>query len=85
MATKQEIQREIEFTDWWFKEHHKAPTYADAIAWADKSMMERVMTFFNTYFYDHPHVNCHVCTDSFESLEEMEEELIKAMEEWLWQ
>lgn len=58
----------------------KASVATEAIKWADKSMMERVLTFFNTHFYDHPHVNCHVCTDSFESLEEMEEELIKAME-----
>lgn len=37
MATEQEIQREIEFTDWWFKEYDNAPTYADAIAWADNN------------------------------------------------
>lgn len=40
----------------------KATTATEAIKWADKSMMERVLTFFNTHFYDHPHVNAHVCT-----------------------
>ena len=37
MTREKEIEREIEFTDWWFKENHKAPTYADAIAWADNN------------------------------------------------
>lgn len=37
MIREQEIEREVAFTDWWFKEHHKAPTYADAIAWADNN------------------------------------------------
>ena len=55
--------------------------FIDGAKWADKSMMERVLTFFNTHFYDHPHVHAHICTDSFESLEQMEAELIKAMEE----
>lgn len=55
--------------------------FIDGAKWADKTMIERVLTFFNTHFYEHPHVRSHVCTDSFESLEQMEEELIKAMEE----
>ena len=59
----------------------KASIATEAIKWADKTMKEKVLDFIDTYFYDHPHVNCHVCTDSFESLEEMETELIKAMKE----
>lgn len=55
--------------------------FEDGAKWADKTIRERVLDFINTHFYDHPHVNCHICTDSFESLEEMKEELIKAMEE----
>ena len=31
-------------------------------------------------FYDHPHVSGHICTDAFESLEQMEEEITKLME-----
>lgn len=37
MTREEEVEREVVFTDWWFKEHHKAPTYADAIAWADNN------------------------------------------------
>lgn len=55
--------------------------FIEGAKWADKSMMARLLTFFNTHFYEHPHVHAHICTDSFESLEQMEEELIKAMEE----
>lgn len=53
----------------------------EAIKWADKTMIEKVLTFIFENFYDHPHARGHICTDSFESLEQMEEELIKAMEE----
>ena len=49
--------------------------------WADKTQIERVLKFVFEYFYEHPHVNGHICTDSFKSLEELEEELIKTMEE----
>lgn len=59
----------------------KANVVTEAIKWADKTMAEKALDFIYTHFYDHPHVNGHICTDSFESLEEMEEELIKAMEE----
>lgn len=38
---ERKIQREIDFTDWWFSEHKGAPTYADAIEWADKTMIEK--------------------------------------------
>ena len=47
---------------------------------ADKSMIEKVLTFIFENFYDHPHVNGHICTDAFESLEQMEEEITKLME-----
>lgn len=59
----------------------KRKSFEEGAKWADKTMRERVLDFIDTYFYDHPHVNCHVCADSFESLEKMEEALIKAMEE----
>jgi hypothetical protein len=39
------------------------------------------LKFIFENFYDHPHVNGHICTDAFDSLEELEEELIKVMEE----
>ena len=53
----------------------------DGVRLADKTMIEKVLKFIFEYFYEHPHVNGHICTDSFESLEELEEELIKIMEE----
>lgn len=55
--------------------------FIEGAKWADKTMIERVLNFMFKYFYEHPHVNAHICTDSFESLEELEEELLKAMEE----
>lgn len=54
---------------------------SDGVRLADKTMIERVLNFIFNHFYDHPHVNGHICTDSFKSLEELEEKLIKAMEE----
>jgi hypothetical protein len=56
-------------------------TFEDAAKWADKTQVERVLKFIFEYFYDHPHVNGHICTDAFNSLEELEEKLIKVMEE----
>lgn len=55
--------------------------FIDGAKFADKTMIERVLQFLFDHFYDHPHVNGHICTDSFKSLEEIEEELIKVMEE----
>lgn len=55
--------------------------FIEGAKWADKTMIEKVLKFIFEYFYEHPHVNGHICTDSFESLEELEEELIKVMEE----
>lgn len=59
----------------------KRKAFETGAEWADKTMIEKVLTFIFENFYDHPHVSGHICTDSFESLEQMEEELIKAMEE----
>lgn len=53
----------------------------DGVRLADKTMIERVLNFIFNHFYEHPHVNGHICTDSFSSLENLEEELLKAMEE----
>lgn len=59
----------------------EANSVIEGAEWADKTQIEGVLNFIFEYFYEHPHVNGHICTDSFESLEELEEELIKAMEE----
>lgn len=55
--------------------------FIEGAKWADKTVAERVLKFIFDHFYDHPHVNGHICTDSFPSLEALEEELIEAMEE----
>lgn len=35
-------EREIAFMDWWLENHKgESPTFADAIAWADKTMVEK--------------------------------------------
>ena len=59
----------------------EANSIIEGAKWADKIMIERVLNFIFEHFYDHPRVNGHICTDDFNSLEELEEELIKVMEE----
>lgn len=39
--TDKSIEREIEFTDWWYFQNKKAPNYADSIEWADKTMIDK--------------------------------------------
>lgn len=76
---EQKIQREIDFTDWWLREHKMegAPTYADAIAWADRTMIEKACEWLKenlpNRMYDR---NC--CLDNF--TEYLIEDLKKAME-----
>ena len=53
--------------------------FIEGAKWSDKTQVERVLKFIFEYFYEHPHVNGHICTDSFESLEELEEELNKRL------
>lgn len=55
-------------------------TFIEAAQWADKTMIEKFLDFIHENFYDHPHENGHICSDSFQSLEKLEEELIKAIE-----
>lgn len=55
-------------------------TFIESAQWADKTMIEKVLDFIHEHFYDHPHENKHICSDSFKSLEELEEELIKIIE-----
>lgn len=33
-------ETEIEFADWWFSNHKKLPTYADAIEWMKRKMLD---------------------------------------------
>ena len=62
-------------------EMNRNHAFEEGAKWADKTQIEKVLEFIFEYLYEHPHVNGHICTDSFESLEALEEELIKTMEE----
>lgn len=62
-------------------EINRCPSFEEGAKWADKTQVERVLNFIFENFYDHPHANGHICTDAFDSLEALEEELIKVMEE----
>lgn len=43
MLTDKQIEREEEFCEDWYmtRKMEKTPTYADAIAWADKTLIEK--------------------------------------------
>ena len=45
-----------------------------------KEIINNALEFINEYFYEHPHCNCLICTESFESLEDFIDNFKKAME-----
>ena len=45
------IEREIAFTDDWYSKNKGMPTYADAIAWADETMIEKACEYLITHFW----------------------------------
>ena len=47
--TDKSIEREIEFTDWWYFHNKKSPTYADAIEWADRTMIDKACELLKRY------------------------------------
>ena len=77
MTRNEEIEREAHRISQNGDEYH---SFIQGAEYADKTMCERVLNFIFKYFYDHPHVNGHICTDSFPSLEVLEEKLIKVMQ-----
>lgn len=72
-------EREIAFMDWWLKEHTgTTPTFADAIAWADKTMVDKACEY----------LRCHIDKDlviyheqSWKSLGQFINDFRKAMED----
>ena len=43
-------EREIAFMDWWLENHKgESPTFADAIAWADKTMVEKACEYLRNH------------------------------------
>lgn len=51
--TDKSIEREIEFTDWWYFHNKKAPTYADAIEWADENMIDKACEWLKISIEDY--------------------------------
>ena len=47
MLTDKQIEREEDFCEDWYmtRKMGKTPTYADAIAWADKTMIEKACEY----------------------------------------
>lgn len=74
-------EREIAFMDWWLENHKgKLPTFADAIAWADKTMVEKVCEWLSTETYSYTWVSY----DQYESgvmIDKFLNDFRKAMEE----
>ena len=54
MLTDKQVEREEAFCDDWYmvRKMGKTPTYADAIAWADKTMIERLRDLQSGYEND---------------------------------
>ena len=71
MLTDKQIEREEDFCEDWYmtSKMEKTPTYADAIAWADKTMIEKACNWLMQY-------GCEYATE-----EVMVEHFRKAMEE----
>lgn len=85
MLTDKQIEREEAFCDDWYmvRKMSKTPTFADAIAWADKTMIEKACEWLKKRTYQDclgvsPIARLKV---GFSSVEELVDEFIKAMEE----
>ena len=79
--TEKMEEREIAFVDWWLENHKgESPTFADAIAWADKTMVEKVCEWLSTETYSYTWVSY----DQYESgvmIDKFLNDFRKAMEE----
>lgn len=90
--TEKMEEREIAFMDWWLENHKgESPTFADAIAWADKTMLEKACEWLSKTLYIHTeeiedkHWNeiktFDWVTSDFDSVSDFIEGFRKAMEE----
>lgn len=81
MLTDKQIEREEAFCEDWYmtRKMEKTPTYADAIAWADKTRIEKARQWFNLHFRQvgTPREIIH----DFESKEKMWKSFTQFMEE----
>ena len=79
--TEKMEEREIAFMDLWLENHKgKLPTFADAIAWADKTMVEKACEWLSTETYSYTWVSY----DQYESgvmIDKFLNDFRKAMEE----
>lgn len=77
--TEKMEEREIAFMDWWLENHQgESPTFADAIAWADKTMVEKSCEYLRNHI-DEGLVIYH--EQSWKSLGQFINDFKKAMEE----
>lgn len=78
MLTDKQIEREEAFCEDWYmtRKMGKTPTYADAIAWADKTMIEKAWDQFQCMALDYMQGDI---TDV--KWGSMKEDFLKAMEE----
>ena len=49
--------------------------------WERKRIVEKACDWLIENFYDHPHEQYFICSESFDCIEEMVEQFMKAMEE----
>lgn len=78
MLTDKQIEREEAFCEDWYmtRKMEKTPTYADAIAWADKTMIEKAWDWFYNMALDY--MSGDITDVKWGS---MKEDFFKAMEE----
>ena len=78
MLTDKQIEREEAFCEDWYmtRKMEKTPTYADAIAWADKTMIEKAWDWFYNMALDY--ISGDITDVKWGS---MKEDFFKAMEE----
>lgn len=78
MLTDKQIEREEAFCKDWYmtRKMEKTPTYADAIAWADKTMIDKAWDWFYNMALDY--MSGDITDVKWGS---MKEDFFKAMEE----
>lgn len=69
--TEKMREREIAFMDWWLENHKgESPTFADAIAWADKTMIDKACNWLEDTDFDMEYWNNENCFCKIEFIED---------------
>ena len=79
MLTDKQIEREEAFCEDWYmtRKMEKTPTYADAIAWADKTMIDKMVAWLENNWREYVYQD----GDGIVHLDHWESDFRKAMEE----